>query len=53
MLEWVASQPVGFGDWACVDCRPESDVLVEGFRCMVHEARARLAPVDGERRVTG
>lgn len=31
-------------DWACVDCRPDSPVLIEGFRCMVHEDRARRVP---------
>lgn len=31
-------------DWACAECRPESDMLTEGFRCGLHAARAALAP---------
>lgn len=27
-------------DWACVECRPNSTMLVAGFRCDVHAVRA-------------
>jgi hypothetical protein len=30
------------GDWACVECRPHSDVIKRGFRCSYHAALALL-----------
>lgn len=30
------------GDWACVQCKPNSDMLIEGFVCAVHEAKKAL-----------
>lgn len=24
------------GDWACAECRPHSDMLIDGFRCQQH-----------------
>lgn len=33
-------RPEWHKDWACVECRPDSDMLVEGFRCAYHRARA-------------
>lgn len=37
---------IGFGskDWACKECRPYSECLIEGFVCPYHAARAALAP---------
>jgi len=35
--------PDGTGDWACILCRPTSDMLVPGFRCIPHEAARMLA----------
>jgi hypothetical protein len=29
-------------DWACRQCKPESDMLREGFRCHYHEAQHLL-----------
>ena len=37
------TSPTWGGDWACVECRPESDMLIEGFRCSWHEAEHILA----------
>lgn len=31
------------GDWACAECRPESDALHAGFRCSHHVLFAALA----------
>lgn len=39
ILEWAAAQPLTW-DWACVECRPNSDMLVVGFLCAIHAARA-------------
>ena len=30
-------------DWACAECRPESDMIRPGFRCHRHEAAAVIA----------
>lgn len=35
----VANGPPQNGDWACAECRPQSDMLVAGFRCAYHRAR--------------
>lgn len=29
-------------DWCCAECRPDSDMLVEGFRCSYHAAKRVL-----------
>ena len=29
-------------DWACKQCHPESDILIDGFVCVYHEALASL-----------
>jgi hypothetical protein len=29
-------------DWACIECKPYSDMLVEGFRCRTHRLKAAL-----------
>lgn len=34
------------GDWACIECRPQSDILIDGFRCVWHEARDFALGVD-------
>ena len=31
------------GDWGCAECHPDSDMLVGGFQCGLHLARAVLA----------
>jgi hypothetical protein len=31
------------GDWACAECRPNSDMLVAGFRCREHTLLASLS----------
>lgn len=31
------------GDWACKECRPTSDMLIEGFQCVFHLAQTRQA----------
>jgi hypothetical protein len=42
---WIVEVGATLGpDWACAECRPESDVLVDGFVCCYHEARAALEP---------
>lgn len=28
------------GDWACVECHPNSDILIDGFQCTYHRAKA-------------
>jgi hypothetical protein len=28
------------GDWACVECRPHSDMLIAGFQCAIHALRS-------------
>lgn len=30
--------PLGSSDWACGRCHPESDILKDGFVCVVHKA---------------
>jgi hypothetical protein len=30
------------GDWACAECKPESDMLIPGMRCEFHAARATI-----------
>ena len=30
-------------DWACVECRPASTMLVDGFRCSLHTIKAALS----------
>lgn len=30
--------PLGSGDWACSRCRPNSDILKDGFVCVAHQA---------------
>lgn len=34
--------PNGTRDWACAECWPTSDILVDGFRCAVHALRYAL-----------
>jgi hypothetical protein len=46
--EWIVSW-AREADWACAECRPDSDMLVDGFVCVYHEARAALAPTGEER----
>lgn len=36
------SKPASNGDWACAECRPQSDMIRKGFRCAYHEASALL-----------
>ncbi len=31
-------------DWACKECRPDSDMLLEGFQCGYHAVRAATEP---------
>lgn len=47
-LRWIARAHHGYDrDFACVECRPESDVLVDGFRCTPHKVFAILAALPG------
>jgi hypothetical protein len=32
-----------YGDHACRECKPHSEILIEGFRCAFHEAQTTLA----------
>ena len=44
------------GDWGCAECHPDSDMLVGGFQCGLHLARAVLAtpaPAADEARCDG
>jgi hypothetical protein len=44
---WIGQHRVpGDDDWACVECRPESGSLIDGFRCAYHQAAALLAALD-------
>lgn len=36
-------EPFAGGDWACAECRPDSDILVAGFQCHVHALRTALS----------
>lgn len=47
VIRRAAEQPVGYGDWACVECRSTSGILVDGFQCAVHKARSVLALIEG------
>ena len=31
-----------YGDHACVECHPYSEMVIEGFQCVLHEAQALL-----------
>ena len=39
--------PVNNGDWACRECKPLSDMLVDGFQCFYHCTEAFLAAHGG------
>lgn len=30
------------GDWACVECKPHSDMLIDGFQCAYHKGKEFL-----------
>lgn len=30
------------GDWACAECHPQSNILIDGFQCWYHRLAARL-----------
>ena len=34
------------GDWACVECHPDSDIIRLGWRCAHHNTRALLAIIE-------
>ena len=39
--KWITEVGEHLGpDWACAECKPESDMLVSGFQCVYHEAAA-------------
>ena len=33
-------EPLGSDDWGCVQCHPNSDILIDGFVCSTHQAIA-------------
>lgn len=35
-------------DWACIECVPNSNILVDGFRCTYHKVKAILQERDDE-----
>jgi len=37
------------GDWACVECHANSNILVDGFRCAYHRAKAIDAAMDAQK----
>lgn len=41
-------QAGGFHDWACAQCKPNSDMLVSGFVCTFHKAKASAEAVIAE-----
>ena len=45
---WMFMRGNHSGDWACAQCRPNSDILVPGFVCAFHQAEviARRPPSD-------
>lgn len=42
LLKWT-SPP---GDWACIKCRPQSDMIKAGFLCAWHEAESDIAAIE-------
>ena len=38
----VKEFPNGWGDHACAECHPNSEIIKPGFRCIPHAARAAL-----------
>jgi hypothetical protein len=54
MAQWIVDHtPRDFCDHACEECIPGGEVVVEGFRCAVHEARALLADEEEQRIIAG
>ena len=41
------------GDWACIACRPESDMLIAGFRCAYHQSGRLLADTPSVKPMNG
>lgn len=47
LARWIANHATpNHMDHACVECVPHGGMVVTGFRCAVHEARATLARND-------
>jgi hypothetical protein len=42
-VQWSFSHEHTHKDWACSECKPQSDMLVEGFKCAYHKAREFLS----------
>jgi hypothetical protein len=54
---WIVDHaPLRHRDWACAECDAEypheirSDMLIDGFRCIPHQARAALASPGEEKK---
>lgn len=45
VLDGVLSyvNPAGLADWACVECKPHSDMIQPGFQCWFHHGKALVA----------
>lgn len=46
MVEWEYIQKVWMPDHACKQCRPRSELIVDGFKCGLHAARAVVIKID-------
>jgi hypothetical protein len=51
VLAWYVANYVDNrnGDWACIQCKPHSDQIAEGFICHVHAAPVLLAEWEGRK----
>lgn len=46
IVEWEHIQKVWMPDHACKQCRPGSELIVDGFKCGLHAARAVVIKID-------
>jgi hypothetical protein len=46
LVEQLHKDGASTGDWACRECWPQSDMLVDGFLCAYHEAGRLRGIVD-------
>jgi hypothetical protein len=40
---WIVNRPPVMRDLACEECYPNSEILIDGFRCAYHDALHFLA----------
>jgi hypothetical protein len=40
--EWIIHNHTGRNDHACAECVPHGDMIVPGFKCYYHEAKAMI-----------